>query len=231
LSCFLVSCDPGFQRDGSAVIAGPAVPRQDGLHWHVSKLEKLPGGGHGPADLLDLISEVAADGTAASPAPVGVVVDCSNNLAFVLDLLARFDRRAVVAVQITGGDHSALAPESVMVGSDGRPGLGGRPRPVLHPLWRCSRTRLIEGIDRAASAGRVRLPTDEANTERVAELRAELVGMMAEVTAAGRQRIVPGRSDDLAMALALGLHAIDRGLLPRERRRSTSPAISALAWT
>jgi hypothetical protein len=231
MTAYLIAVDPGFQSDGSAIVAGPAVLRQGGLHWHVDRLEKLPGGSHGPAELLDLVAEVAAAGAATFPGPPAVTVDTSNNLAFVLDLLARFDRRAVVAVQVTGGDSHGLAPESVMVGSDGRPGPSGRPRPVLHPLWRCSRNRLIEGIDRAASAGRVRLPLDPAHAELVAELREELVGMAVEVTVSGRQRVVPGRSDDLAMALALGLHAIDRGLIPRERRRATSPAPSVLAWT
>jgi hypothetical protein len=228
MTAFLVAVDPGFQSDGSALVAGPAVPRQDGLHWHVNRLDKLPGGSHGPSELLDLVTRTASAST--YPAPVAIVVDASNNVSFILDLLARFDRRAVVAVQITGGEGHGLVPEAVMVGSDGRPGRAA-PRPVLHPLWRCARNRLIEGIDRAATAGRVRLPVDEANAELVGRLREELVGMAIETTASGRQRVVPGRSDDLAMALAIGLYAIERGLLPRERRRPAAAAPSALAWT
>jgi hypothetical protein len=228
MTAYLIAVDPGFQRDGSALVAGPAVPRQGGLHWHVDKLDKLPGGSHGPSELLDLVTRTASAST--YPAPVAVVVDASNNVSLILDLLARFDRRAVVAVQITGGETHALVPEAVMVGSDGRHGRAA-PQPVLHPLWRCARNRLIEGIDRAATAGRVRLPTDDANAELVSQLCEKLVGMAIETTASGRQRVAPGRSDDLAMALAIGLYTLDRSLLPRERRRTTAPAPSALAWT
>jgi hypothetical protein len=172
-----------------------------------------------------------------------VAVDASQAASLVLQEAAEhLTARALRGISITAGGASVDDPlrpatQRMLVGRQGEKqhGVG---------LWTVSRNSLIGAaevlVERSASAQHehdVRLvftpPAEDRDHTR--KLFDQLGALRRERTDAGREKIVGGEHDDLALALAMGCHfagaAADIGIRAQGRRGRAIEAPSALAWT
>jgi hypothetical protein len=213
---FVVGLDVGMHADHSALVLAGVWPQAMNAIG-VAYIKQLP---------LGLALEEVADAAAlvAREARASIIVDATNNSAFVGVLAARLPQPAVnhlIAAAITNALSHAAQPQPMQIA------VGGLRSAVRR--WTLSKSELIESI--AAELG--------ANTLRMSKvgdwevLQEELSAMERTVRASGSASYSApaGKHDDLVMALSLaifGCRRFGRPTLPRSIARAR---VSAAGWT
>jgi hypothetical protein len=215
-SGFVIGLDVGLHADHCALVLAGVWPRA-GHAIGVIDVKQFPLG----TPFEEVADEVAA---VARAKRATVIVDASNNSAFVGVLAARLPQPAVnwiTAAAITSALAHASQPIPMPIA------IGGLKSAVRR--WTLSKSELVEGV--AAEMANASLRISRQGDWEV--LQAELQSMERTVRASGSASYSapPGKHDDVAMALALAVFGCRRfggQTLPRHR---LPPRISSLAWT
>jgi hypothetical protein len=169
-------------------------------------------------DVADEVVRIAGENQAR------VIVDASNNAAFVGMLAAHLPQPAVnwlAAAAITGAAAHAAQPTTTPVA------IGGLRSAV--PRWTLSKSELIETI--AAEGGNKTLLIAPVGDWEV--LQAEFAAMERIVRASGAAAYSApsGKHDDLVMALSLAVFGCRRFERPALRRHLVKARVGAAGWT
>jgi hypothetical protein len=233
--------DIGERRDRGAItvveihIAG-GVPRA--VVRRVREMPPLASISRGFAEAAELLRPYA------SMEGLIVAVDASQAASVILQEASEYlPTRALRGIAITGGGTSIDDPlrpatQRMVVGRQGE-------KQTSVGLWTVSRSSLIGAVEvlveRSAAATAehdvrfVFAPADE-DRDHTAVLIAQLTALRRERTDSGREKIIGGAHDDLALALAMAAHfigaAADIGLRKQgsgrfARREAPHPS----AWT
>jgi hypothetical protein len=178
-------------------------------------------------DEIVAAAEELRDGVLYGSSNITLVVDVAGSLGVVAALANRFGVRQTAGLRITAALEHALTPEPLIL---------SRQPPLAVPCWHVSRSRLLDGLRRAASAGMIHLPLEDPEQRQVLhELRRELEGIAEQVTPAGRVLGVADGRDDLVLALSYAVWALNGPVgvfAARAQMRGTlAPTPSAKAWT
>jgi hypothetical protein len=216
-SAYVIGVDVGMHADHSALVLAGVWP-QAGEVIGVVDVKQFALGAP-LEEVADEVAKVVRDNRAT------VIVDASNNSAFVGVLAARLPQSAVnwlVAAAITSALSHAAQPTPMAVA------IGGLRTAVRR--WTLSKSELIETVAAELSMGSLRI----AREGDWPALQAELSTMERTVRASGSAAYAApsGKHDDLVMALSLAVFGCRRLGRPAARRSlPPRPRISSAAWT
>jgi hypothetical protein len=216
-SAFVIGLDVGMHADHSALVLAGLWPFA-GAVIGVVDMKRFELG----TPLEEVADEAARQGRDNRAM---IVVDASNNSAFVALLAARLPQPTanwLTAAAITGAFNHAAQPTPMPIAI-------GNLRAAV-PRWTLSKSELIEQVDAEMRMKALKI----AKSGAWEDLQDELSTLERVVRASGSASFSApsGKHDDLVMALALsvfgcrrlGRHADRRSRLPRSR-------ISSLGWT
>ena len=215
-SAFILGVDVGMHSDHSALVLAGVWP----MAAHaigVVDVKQFPLG----QPLEEIAAEVA---TVARDNRARVILDASNNSAFVGVLASRMPQPAVnhlVAATITGArEHGSQSSPMALA-------IGGLRSVVMR--WTLSKAELVETVAAEMGGNLIRIaPQGDWET-----LRDELASMERTVRASGSASYSapPGKHDDLVMALSLAVFGCRRFERPALRRHLVKARVSAAGWT
>jgi hypothetical protein len=215
-SAFIIGLDVGMHADHSALVLAGVWP----MAAHAIGVVDIKQFALGTPleEVADETARIARENRAT------VVVDASNNSAFVGVLAARLPQPAVnhlVAVAITSALSHAAQPAPMAIAIGGLRGAVSR--------WTLSKSELVETI--AAELGNNSLRI--ACTGDWEILQEELSTLERSVRASGSAfySAPPSKHDDLVMALSLAVFGCRRFGRAVLRRRPGAARVSAAGWT
>ena len=216
-SAFVLGLDIGMHADHSALVLAGLWPFS-GSMIGVVDMKRF--------ELGTPLEEVADEAAGrARDSRAMIVVDASNNSAFVALLAARLPQPPanwLTAAAITGALGHAAQPTPMAVS------IGALRAAV--PRWTLSKSELIEQVD-----AEMRMKTLMITASGAWELLQDELSTLERVVRASGSAAYsapPGKHDDLVMALALSVFGCRR--LGRQAVRSSRPPrshISSAAWT
>ncbi len=180
-----------------------------------------------PGAILDLAAGLAGSYRSAGCGDPLVLLDVSSDASLAALLTSVVPSEGLIGLKVTSATSHDPMRHEVPIGTS----IGS----AMFKVWHAGRTPLLADIGVLGRARRLVLPAVEDEPE-VAALRAELTELSVERRQSGKEVIVGGGHDDLAMALAyacwLTLHGRTFGAVvePFDARRLLKPSKSWLAW-
>jgi hypothetical protein len=214
---FVIGLDVGMHADHSALVLAGSWPMAASAIGVVDIQQfKL---GTALEEVADRAAAIARDSRAT------IVVDASNNSAFVGVLAARLPQPAVnwlIAAAITNALAHAASPQPMQVA------VGGLRSAVRR--WTLSKSELIESI--AAELGGNSLRIAKVGDWEVLQQELSSVERVVRASGSASYSAPAGKHDDLVLALSLAVFGCRRlGRQTARRWRSARRAFSSLAWT